>query len=174
MIVFWSVERNKGSFGPVEPCLAPADSCAHGLGLAWAGSTSVDDAGDICVSPAARKFFCPTSAPPPILYPMTDSGRHIRERSPSGDFDVTLFRCSVPQTATLIRHLCSPISIRRRSSITMTLLVSPGGRKTPSEGYRCQYAYVPRLTSPSQVRRPHVVTRTESRSVNSACASNNA
>jgi hypothetical protein len=72
-----------------------------------------------------------------VLYPMTDSRRHTRERSLSGDFDVFSFRFwLVVRGSPSPFHFgfCSPISSHPRNIITMMpLRVSLGERKTPSE-----------------------------------------
>jgi hypothetical protein len=72
-----------------------------------------------------------------VLYPMTDSRRHTRERSLSGDFDVISFRFwLVVRGSPSPFHFgfCSPISSLPRNIITtVPLQASLGERKTPSE-----------------------------------------
>lgn len=150
----------------------PGRGCAR-LRLILSGSTEVTSV------LRQRKYHYPTSVL--LLFSsstMSDSKRHTRERSLSGDFDVNFLSVlALRPRISFSSHFRfrSPISSPHRNIIlsTMPLPVSLGGRKTPS----VPLSICLRASSDVQVpavRRLHVVTRTELRNANSACASSSA
>lgn len=77
-------------------------------------------------------YFCAVL----VLYPMSDSKRHTRERSLSGDFDVNVLSVfsSSPRGSSLTSRFGFSSPILKTSILsTMPLPASLGGRKTPSE-----------------------------------------